>query len=133
MDVDGDGTLQKCNYAYNHGGPDEAVEMLNRNLDLDIDGYVSADFYALADVVDALGGVEIDLTNEEAAIMNQSYIHFVEDVVGRKSKEVAAAARLWMVSRPFPTAGSATRRAMISSGQSGSVRCSRCWWTRSRK
>ena len=89
MDVDGDGTLQKCNYAYNHGGPDEAVEMLNRNLDLDIDGYVSADFYALADVVDALGGVEIDLTNEEAAIMNQSYIHFVEDVVGRKSKEVA--------------------------------------------
>ena len=85
MDVDGDGTLQKCNYAYNHGGPDEAVEMLNRNLDLDIDGYVSADFYALADVVDALGGVEIDLTNEEAAIMNQSYIHFVEDVVGRKS------------------------------------------------
>ena len=89
MDVDADGTLQKCNYAYNHGGPDEAVEMLNRNLDLDIDGYVSADFYALADVVDALGGVEIDLTNEEAAIMNQSYIHFVEDVVGRKSKEVA--------------------------------------------
>ena len=35
MDVDGDGTLQKCNYAYNHGGPDEAVEMLNRNLDLE--------------------------------------------------------------------------------------------------
>lgn len=89
MDVDGESTLQKCNYAYNHGGADQAVEMLNRNLDLDIDGYVAADFYALADAVDALGGIEIELTDQEAAIMNQSYIHFVEDVVGKKSKEVA--------------------------------------------
>ena len=89
MDVDGEETLRKCNYAYNHGGADAAVEMLNRNLDLDIDGYVVADFYALADAVDALGGIEIELTDQEAAIMNQSYIHFVEDVVGKKSEEVA--------------------------------------------
>lgn len=89
MDVDGQTTLKKCNYAYNHGGADQAVEMLNRNLDLDVDGYVAADFYALADAVDALGGIEIELTNQEAAIMNQSYIHFVEDVVGKKSQEVA--------------------------------------------
>lgn len=89
MDVDGESTLQKCNYAYNHGGADQAVEMLNRNLDIDVDGYVAADFYALADAVDALGGIEIELTDQEAAIMNQSYIHFVEDVVGKKSEEVA--------------------------------------------
>lgn len=63
--------------------------MLNRNLDIDVDGYVAADFYALADAVDALGGIEIELTDQEAAIMNQSYIHFVEDVVGKKSEEVA--------------------------------------------
>ncbi len=88
MDVDGDGTLQKCNYAYNHGGPDEAVEMLNRNLDLDIDGYVAVDFYALAGVVDALGGLEIELTDEEAKWMNEAYIHFLEQELGRTSEEV---------------------------------------------
>ena len=66
LDVDGDETFRKCNYAYNHGGPQAAIEMLNRNLDLNIQKYVSVDFYALAEAVDALGGIELDITDEEA-------------------------------------------------------------------
>ncbi len=39
-----DGTLQKCNAAYSYGGPTQAVNMLNLNLDLDIQKYVTVDF-----------------------------------------------------------------------------------------
>ena len=70
LDVDGDETFRKCNYAYNHGGPQEAIEMLNRNLDLNIQKYVSVDFYALAEAVDALGGIEFEITVEEASYLN---------------------------------------------------------------
>ncbi len=70
LDVDGDRTFKKCNYAYNHGGAEEAIEMLNRNLDLDIQKYVAVDFYALIEVVDALGGIELDIDEDEAYYMN---------------------------------------------------------------
>ena len=90
MDVDGEETFRKCNYAFNHGGAEQAVNMLNRNLDLDIDGYVAVDFYALAGAIDALGGVEIELTDEEAKVMNEAYIGFLEKELGRKSKRVTA-------------------------------------------
>lgn len=90
MDVDGDETFRKCNYAYNHGGPQAAINMLNRNLDLEIDGYVAVDFYALVGAIDALGGVEIELTSQEARIMNQSYIDLTGKIVGKKSKHVSA-------------------------------------------
>ena len=51
-----DGTLQKCNAAYSYGGPTQAVNMLNLNLDLDIQKYVTVDFGAIADAIDLLGG-----------------------------------------------------------------------------
>jgi len=59
-----DDTYRKCNYAYNHGGVEKAISMLNTNLDLKIDGYVSVDFYALATIVDDLGGLELEITQK---------------------------------------------------------------------
>ena len=53
-----DGSYEKANAAYSFGGPQEAVAMLNRNLDLDITKYASVNFNALADIIDILGGVE---------------------------------------------------------------------------
>ena len=55
---------RKCNYAYNHGGVETAIEMLNKNLDLNISGYVSVDFYAVAKVVDDLGGLDLEVTQK---------------------------------------------------------------------
>ena len=91
LDVDGDETFRKCNYAYNHGGPQEAIEMLNRNLDLNIQKYVSVDFYALAEAVDALGGIELDITSEEASYMNGvgGYIALPSEITGRRSGNVS--------------------------------------------
>ena len=59
-----EGTYRKCNYAYNHGGVETAISMLNTNLDLKVSGYVSVDFYALATIVDDLGGLELEITQK---------------------------------------------------------------------
>ena len=66
-----DGTYQKCNAAYSYGGPIQAINMLNMNLDLDIQDYVTVDFGAIADAIDLLGGVEIDVKEEEVKYLNK--------------------------------------------------------------
>ena len=66
-----DGTYQKCNAAYSYGGPVTAINMLNMNLDLDIEDYVTVDFGAIADAIDLLGGVEIDVKEEEVQYLNK--------------------------------------------------------------
>ena len=60
------GRYNKANAAYNTGGPEEAISLLNRNFDLDIKNYVSVNFNALVKVIDALGGIDIKMTKEEA-------------------------------------------------------------------
>lgn len=82
----------KANAAYAQGGPQQAMQMLNMNLDLDIKNYVSVDFNALVDAVDLLGGVKVTLTDEEVKLMNgktiprhEDYIAEIEQVTGKKS------------------------------------------------
>ena len=89
LDVDGEGKLYKCNYAYNHGGQKAAIAMLNRNLDLDIQNYVAVDFNGLAEAVDKLGGIELTLTDEEAKIMNDCYIGETAQVTGKEGIPVS--------------------------------------------
>ena len=80
----GDGTLQKCNAAYSFGGPEQAINMLNRNLDLDIQNYVTVDFGIVAEVIDQLGGVEIDVKEEEVQYINE----FIDETGAVAGKEV---------------------------------------------
>lgn len=79
-----DRSYHKANQAYFSGGPKEAINMLNRNLDLDIENYATVDFKALADVVDLLGGVEIDITDEEAEALND-YVGETANVAGKEA------------------------------------------------
>lgn len=85
----GDDSFNKANAAYNRGGPKQAINMLNRNLDLNITDYVSVDFNAVVDVVDAVGGIELDITEEEAHYIN-GYIDEIMDVTGKSSSHVSA-------------------------------------------
>lgn len=85
-----DGTYEKANAAYSYGGPQEAIALLNRNLDMDIKKYVSVNFNALADVIDLLGGIEIDLTEEEM-IWTRGYASETSKVVGRPTEELTQA------------------------------------------
>lgn len=82
-----DGTFDKANAAYSYGGPQEAIALLNRNLDLDIKNYMSVDFKALSDVIDALGGMELELTVEEVVHMN-NYCVETSEVTGKDYERI---------------------------------------------
>lgn len=82
-----DGTFDKANAAYSYGGPEEAIALLNRNLDLDIKNYMSVDFKALSDVIDALGGLELELTAEEVVHMN-NYCVETSEVTGKDYERI---------------------------------------------
>lgn len=82
-----DGSYEKANSAYNRGGPEAAISLLNRNFDLDIRNYVSVNFSALVDVIDALGGLEIDMTEEEAFYCN-GYAFETAQVVGKDMQKI---------------------------------------------
>lgn len=82
-----DGTLNKANAAYAYGGPEGAVAMLNENLDMDIEHYVTVNFNALIDVIDAVGGVEIDVQQEEISYIN-GYATEIIKVTGKDSMGV---------------------------------------------
>lgn len=80
-------TYRKANNAYFVGGPEEAINMLNKNLDLDIEDYATVDFKAMSDVVDLMGGIEITVTDAEAKMMNK-YIKETAKAAGKKAKEL---------------------------------------------
>lgn len=84
-----DSSFNKANSAFNRGGAEQAVFMLNNNLDLDIDDYVAFDFEAVADAIDVLGGVEITLTDSEVKYINQ-YITETNSIVGGHSKTISS-------------------------------------------
>ena len=82
-----DGTLNKANSAYSFGGPEDALAMLNKNLDLDIEHYVTVNFNALIDVIDAVGGIEIDVQEEEISYIC-GYATEIMKVTGKESPGV---------------------------------------------
>ncbi len=76
-----DDSFKKANNAYFVGGPQEGINELNRNLDLDIENYVTVDFKALVDTIDLLGGIELPVEPEEIDPMNE-YIVETATVAG---------------------------------------------------
>ncbi len=60
----------KITTSYWWGGAPLAIKTLNQNFDLDVRDYVRVNFDQLADVIDAVGGVEIDVTQEELEEIN---------------------------------------------------------------
>ena len=74
----------KVNYAYNAGGAQAAVNTLNANLDLNIKDYVAVNFNGLAEIIDLLGGIEVNLTEEEMVYVN-GYLTETRKVTGMHS------------------------------------------------
>lgn len=71
LEIQGKGK-DKANHAYSYGGPSLALHTLNSNFDLNIQDYISVDFYSLAKIIDILGGLEVTLKPGEAAAMNKA-------------------------------------------------------------
>ena len=66
----GTDSYNKANAAYAQGGPEQAINMLNMNFDLDITEYVTVGFDALIETIDELGGVDIDVHDNEIDHLN---------------------------------------------------------------
>lgn len=73
-------TYNKCNSAYAKGGPEMAISMLNLNLDLNITDFVTVGFAGLTDTIDALGGVYIDVKDNEISHLNNYQLCIADDL-----------------------------------------------------
>lgn len=60
----------KINHAYAYGGPQLAIRTLNENFNLDIRDYVAVDFFNAEALIDAMGGVTIDIDQDEIGLIN---------------------------------------------------------------
>ena len=85
LDIGG-GTFKKCNFAYAKGGPEQAITMLNKNLDMDITDYVTVDFNAVVECVDLLGGVTIPEVSDEEAVLMHGYMDEINKLTKNNSK-----------------------------------------------
>ena len=84
------GVYGKATECFSGGGAERAVNMLNKNLDLDITDFVTVDFSAVIEAVDLLGGIELDITEEERGWLN-GYLVETSQVTGISYDEVAYA------------------------------------------
>lgn len=81
LNISKDGSYNKFNQAYFVGGPEQAMTALNRNLDLNITDYVTFNWKAVADAINILGGVDVELSKAEFYYIN-SFITETVKVTG---------------------------------------------------
>lgn len=73
----------KLNAAYNIGGVPLLTEVIELNFDVHVDGYALVNFESFEEIIDALGGVEITLTQTESAYLNST--NYISDPKNRKT------------------------------------------------
>lgn len=90
LNISKEGSYNKFNQAYFVGGPEQAMSALNRNLDLNVTDYVTFNWKAVADAINILGGVDIELSNAEFYYIN-SFITETVKVTGIGSTQLTHA------------------------------------------
>ncbi|MGI6010576.1 MAG: LCP family protein [Ruminococcus sp.] len=83
----GEDIYTKANAAYAYGGAQQMMNMMNKNLDLNLDGYVTVDFNAVAEAIDLLGGLDIEMTADEVEHMN-NYCVETSERTGKSYEEI---------------------------------------------
>ena len=78
--------MNKLNAAFSKGGAQLLMDTLETNFGIDIDNYVAIDFASFKEIVDALGGVDVDVTEKEAKYINSQDHMLDEDVAAFPTK-----------------------------------------------
>lgn len=73
----------RLNAAYSLGGEELLLETIEQNLDISVNRFVVVDFIAFSNLIDAVGGVELELTNAEAKWVN-AYLNEYNIITGRE-------------------------------------------------
>jgi len=81
--VEGHGET-KITHAYAYGGPQLAIKTLNQNFNLDIKDFVTVDFFNLEKIIDAVGGVTIDVQKNEINLLNS----YMNETAGIEKKSI---------------------------------------------
>lgn len=82
VEVEGKGWL-KLNEAYAYGGPELALKSVNENFNLNIESYVVVDFVGLSNIIDALGGIDLEIKDREINEINK-YMKEVAEIKKEK-------------------------------------------------
>lgn len=85
--------LDKVTHAYSYGGPTLTLSTLNTNLDIDIKEFVTVNFEAVEEIVNSIGGIDLQVTAEEVKYMNQ-YIDELNKVTSNKADKITTAGKL---------------------------------------
>ncbi len=80
--VPGVGSPQKLNYAHAKGGGPLLVQTIEEMYKIDIDNYATVNFYDMIKIIDSIGGLDIDITDEEAAVANKYYVPYLARETG---------------------------------------------------
>lgn len=78
MDINGADRWYKINSAYNWGGPATLVETIENNYKIEINNYVTVDFDTFPKLINALGGVTLEVQDYEARYINRTTVHTIE-------------------------------------------------------
>lgn len=89
LSITDDNLYGKLNSAYRKGGPEQAVKTINKNFDLNINSYFSFNWKAVADGIELLGGIDIEVTKSEFKYLN-AFIHETCIATGIDAKNPAA-------------------------------------------
>ena len=89
LSVTDNNSYDKLNAAYRRGGPEAAVKALNKNLDLGIVNFFAFNWKAVADGIELLGGIDLEITRSEYKYMN-AFIHETCIATGIDAKNPAA-------------------------------------------
>lgn len=89
VQIEGHG-LDKITHAYSYGSAPLAVKTLNTNLDLNITEFATVNFDAVAEAVDALGGVTINIESQSELNYLNSYIDETARVTGKSNAKVTS-------------------------------------------
>lgn len=80
----------KLNEAYAQGGPEQAIQALNQNFDLQIDDYITVNWKAVIDAINILGGIDLEITDREFKYIN-SFITETVNETGVGSHQLTSA------------------------------------------
>ena len=86
---DGSGK-QNLNYTMAYGGPELILKTINTNFNLTVDKFISVSLHTLPEIIDKLGGVEMNITNEELNYIN-GYIKNIDSENGTNTEKLTSA------------------------------------------
>ena len=88
--IDGHGQ-NRINTSYWYGGPKLAMDTVNKLFGLDIQHYIKVDFFGLAKIIDAMGGITVDEITDAQAAQMQKYCYEKTDVKAGKNVKLSGA------------------------------------------